>query len=176
MLPPRGSPARRTLNLTLAALIVVAAFFQVSRLLQPDVLPVDDFVEYWSAARLWIGGGNPYDPQQLKALQDEVRTPDENEPPLLMYNPPYTLPLLWPFAGFSYPIGRLLWLLVQLGILLACVTLVWGMYDGPPGKRWVALMVPLVFVPTYMNLGIGQSSAFFTPRCRRLPMVRATQA
>ena len=34
--------------------------------------PIDDFAEYWAAARLHLTGGNPYSPKQMMAMQKSI--------------------------------------------------------------------------------------------------------
>jgi hypothetical protein len=49
---------------------------------------VNDFIEYWAAAKLLLSGGNPYSTEQLLQLQRTVGW-SKNEA-LLMWNPPGT--------------------------------------------------------------------------------------
>jgi len=51
---------------------------------------VRDFVEYWSASRLLLNGGNPYAPDELLQLQRSVGWGSGTA--LIMWNPPWTLP------------------------------------------------------------------------------------
>ena len=90
--------------------------FSIWKLLSTPALlanmPVDDFVQYWSAGRLQLQGRNPYSPELLLQVQRAAgRTGDR---PLMMWNPPWTLFFVMPFAAVSHPVARLLWLLLAL--------------------------------------------------------------
>src|SRR5204863_239149 len=106
--PPPSSetnPIVRQLLVTLGAIIVIAMLLlQVSRLLEPGVLPIDDFAEYWAAGKLNLSGGNPYDADRLTALQSPAGPPDD-EPAIIMWNPPPTLTFVMPFGVPDYPVA-----------------------------------------------------------------------
>lgn len=90
--------------------------------------PSGDFVEYWTAGQLLLGRANPYDPEALLLLQRAI---GRQEPrPLLMYNPPWVLPVTIPFALLPYAVGRLLWFSFHSVILLFCASLIWRLYAG----------------------------------------------
>jgi len=117
-------------------------------------LPPDDFVEYWAAGRLQLTGGNPYSPEQLFALQKSVGWTDDI--PIMMWNPPWTLPFVMPFGLFDYPIGRGLWFLLNLALMLLCIDSLWHFYGGPKPYRWLARIVSFLFLPTLVVLYLGQ--------------------
>ena len=86
-------------------------------------MPVDDFVQYWSAGRLQLQGRNAYSPELLSQVERTAgRTADG---PLMMWNPPWTLFFVMPFAAVSYPVGRLLWLLLALFSTVGCSDFLW---------------------------------------------------
>src|SRR5881227_1912195 len=76
-------------------------------------LPLFDFVEYWAAGRLLAEGRNPYDPEAIEQLERAVGT----EETVLMWNPPWALPLVLPFGMLDARLAHLLWLLVQFAAL-----------------------------------------------------------
>jgi len=117
-------------------------------------LPPDDFVEYWAAGRLQLTGENPYSPEQLFALQQSAGWTDDV--PLMMWNPPWTLSLVMPLALVDYAIGRGLWFLLNLALVLVCADWTWRFYGGPSRYRWLARLVSFTFLPTVVVLYVGQ--------------------
>jgi hypothetical protein len=146
---------RRRILLGIALVVLVAAFWRLApTALSTNRLSVDDFVEYWAAGRLNLTGGNPYAPGELLPLQQAAGLGGHE--PIMMWNPPWTLALVMPFAIFSYPVERLLWLLLNLGLLAASVTYIWWYYGGPRRQRWVALLVLVTYLPVLFVLRMGQ--------------------
>jgi len=125
-------------------------------LVAPNILQMDDYVEYWAAGRLNATNGNPYDPDQLAPLQFSVGRIDGV--PVMMWNPPWTLALVMPLSLLDYPLSRLLWFLFNLGILLLCADWIWAIYVRRPEKRWVAWLIALTFAPVLHVLKVGQIS------------------
>lgn len=118
----------------------------------------DDFIEYWAAARLQMKGGNPYDPSELLVEQQSAGWP--NNEALIMYNPPWTLPLLLPFGLVDYLYGRILWLFVSYLIILFAADWFWRFYGGPVRLRWVSWLVGFGFVPALAAIRGGQINPF----------------
>jgi len=139
------------LGLAVTAIVLVG---QGPRLLDPRVLGVADFVEYWSAARLNATGGNPYSPEQLLPLQQQAGWDEDR--PIPMWNPPWTLTLVTPLALLSFPVARLLWLGLHLAIMLCCADWLWRHYGGPRSHRWLAWAVAMSFCPTLIVMHMGQ--------------------
>ena len=69
-------------------------------------IPLYDFIEYWSASRVLVQGGNPYDSAELLAAQRGAGWVDPK--PIMMWNPPWTFPLLIPFSMLSFCLPRAL--------------------------------------------------------------------
>jgi hypothetical protein len=125
---------------------------------QPEFLRLDDFVEYWSAGKLMLQRGNPYDPSQMEALQREIgRTYDV---PVMMWNPPWTLALVMPFSLMAYPLSRTLWFLAAVFAVFLCADWLWRFYGGSERFRWVSWLVAFTFGPPLHGLKAGQISPF----------------
>lgn len=143
--------------LSFAALAAVAALlaWQVGRLLDdPTVWPPDDFVEYWAAGRLALTGGDPYAPEQLLPLEQGAgRATDEA---VMMWNPPWTLPVVMPIGALPARVAQLTWLLVGLAAVGLSAAALWSVYGGPAGRWWVAVAVAFTFLPTLIVLAAGQ--------------------
>ncbi len=108
-------------------------------------LQYDDYVEYWAAGRLNLSGGNPYDPSQLEPLQ--LETGRYFGVPVIMWNPPWMLLLAMPFSIFTYPVSRILWLLIFVIIMIVSIDLTWAVYDGSPKLKWIGWLLGFTFLP-----------------------------
>ncbi|MFC2029555.1 glycosyltransferase family 87 protein [Chloroflexota bacterium] len=115
-----------------------------------------DFVQYWSAARLLVGGGNPYDPATLFSMEQSVGWPQPE--PLLMWNPPYVLALVLPVAYLPFNLATLAWLSLQFGLILGSGVLLWRYFAPDDGRYWIGLLAGLAFVPALFSLRLGQIS------------------
>lgn len=118
-------------------------------------LPLYDFVEYWAAGRLTLQGENPYDIDRMEQLQREAGRTDEG---ILMWNPPWTLPLVLPLAIFDVHVAHLVWLALHLFVLGFCADRLWLLYGGGKDCRWVSWVVALTFLPSYFAVTAGQIS------------------
>lgn len=120
----------------LAFLLLVAA----------DVLTIPsdhtgtDFVSFWTAAKLIISGGSPYDEAAHFALQ-------EGSHYAFLYPPPFLFPIL-PFGYLPYGVALTLWAL--LGIAVVAVL----------ARRFSPSIWPvLAFPPLLVNAAHGQNGA-----------------
>lgn len=97
----------------------------------------DDFVAYWSAARLLAMGENPYDPVALRDLQRQTR-PDRGQEygrAFASWNPPWLLAILLPFGLLPFDIAVHLWVLCNIGLIAAASVLTWQMLTGPSDRQ-----------------------------------------
>jgi hypothetical protein len=120
-------------------------------------LGYEDYLAFWSAGRLIDQGQDPYSPAVLLEIQQEVGW--SADWPIIMFNPPWLLPLVMPFGLLPFGISQLLWLAAHLALLLVAVDLTWRLYGGPPAYRWAAWILALSFVPTLLVLKMGQLGA-----------------
>lgn len=155
---PRFNITRRKALLILAsAVIVVVGVLQFAKLAEDrTLLRPYDFVEYWTTGRLLLDGANPYDPDRLVPMQKAMH--DGVAKAVMMWNPPWTLALVVPFASLPWRLAQFLWLAVQMGALLVSADLLWRMYGGPLRYRWVAFAIALTFAPSLFLLLMGQIS------------------
>jgi Glycosyltransferase family 87 len=153
----RASIKRQIILVVLAVVaIVVVGVPQVERLAaNREVLKPYDFVQYWSAGRQVLDGRNPYDPDELFALQ---RSMYDVRKTVMMWNPPWALPLTLPFAALHWRLAQLLWFVMQLTAVLLSADLLWRIYGGAERYRWVSWLVALTFAPTMFLLLLGQIS------------------
>ncbi len=136
--------------------MVPVLIWRVLGMAEMEFLPIDDFVEYWSASQLLLAGKNPYSASELMALQKSIGY--TKDVPVIMYNPPWTLAFVLPMGLFSYAISRLLWILISLGLIFLVSHWMWDYYHGPKQNRWVGLAISISFFPTIHTLREGQIS------------------
>jgi hypothetical protein len=152
-----SSPTRRAGLLGLGLLAALALLLVQQS--QPGQgltsLPLYDFVEYWSAGRLLLEGDNPYDVTRIEQIQRQVGHTDE---PIMMWNPPWAMPLVVPLGLFSIRTAHLLWLLGHLLLLVGCADVLWRHYGGSRDSRIVGWLLALGFLPCVMALVAGQIS------------------
>jgi hypothetical protein len=116
-------------------------------------LPLHDFVEYWAAGRLNVHGENPYDPQRVHQLEREAGRASEG---ILMWNPPWTLPLVMPLGLLDCRTAHLLWLCLQFAVIAWCADSLWRLYGGSANQRGLSWLLAFTFLPTLFSLTAGQ--------------------
>jgi hypothetical protein len=115
-----------------------------------------DFIEYWAAAQLLLQGQNPYDPAALLAVEREVGWPADE--PLLMWNPPWTLTVVLPFALLPFRGATVAWVLVQLALVLGSGILLWRYFAPADRRSWLGPLLAVAFAPCLFALHMGQIS------------------
>src|SRR5437764_6068519 len=108
---------RICLGITLLALIAGVALARPQR----------DFIEYWTAAHLFVTGQNCYSLPDVLHFQQVLGWPDPL--PLIPLNQPWLLPLVAPM-GFarSYAISWAVWSLIMAGALALSSVLLMQLY------------------------------------------------
>ena len=125
-------------------------------LTDPAVWPPDDFVEYWAAGRLALAGQNPYDPDLLLPLEREAGR--ETAEAVMMWNPPWVLPVVMSVGSLPPRVAQLVWFVTNLVAVGLAADLLGRVYGIPGGRRWLTWAVAFTFVPTYLMLQAGQIS------------------
>ena len=74
----------------------------------------------------------------------------------MMWNPPWTLALVMLFGMLNYSPARVLWLLLNLGLILVVAGALWKIYGGAASARWLPIVVTAAFFPAFLTLGMGQ--------------------
>ena len=147
----------RTIGLPLVAGVVAAIVGvpQFQRLADDrSLLKAYDFVQYYSAGSLLLERNDPYDPDLLWPIQRSIY--DGVDKTIMMWNPPWALPLTLPFAALPWRIAQFLWIGLQLAAVLISADLLWRMFGGDPHYRWAAWLIALTFAPTLFLLMMGQ--------------------
>ncbi len=142
----------RRIGLFIVVLAVALLIF-VMQLGNSIALPLHDFVEYWAAGRLIVHGENPYDPERIEQLELDAGRTSEG---ILMWNPPWTLPLVMPLGLLDCRTAHLLWLALLCVVVAWCADALWRLYGGPLAQRWIAWLLAFTFLPTLFVLKAGQ--------------------
>ncbi|MBY0458254.1 MAG: hypothetical protein K2V38_13015, partial [Gemmataceae bacterium] len=100
-----------------------------------------DFLEYWSAGRVNLRGGNPYHPDEL--LREQRHADPARADAVMMWNPPPALALYMPLGAVEPRRSTLLWLGLQVAAVLVACGLLWRRYA--PAGAWVGLVVGASF-------------------------------
>ncbi len=106
------------------AIVVVATGEQVRQLHDDtNLLRPVDYMEYWSAGRATLAGQNPYDGEVLYSHQRQIG--NESGAALMMWNPPWTLPLTMAIGTIPWRLGQLVWFALNMAAVLASPAIAW---------------------------------------------------
>ncbi len=139
-------------------LFVIPMFQAINIFMNPGWLLEDDFLDYWAAGRLNLDGDNPYDPTNLQSIQNNI-IPSESGP-IMMWNPPWFLPIAMVFGSLTYPIARFLWFLLTIAVLCISVFSLWQLNGGTKDTRLISLVIGFTFLPVFYCIIKGQVSMF----------------
>ena len=113
-----------------------------------------DFITYWASSQQLIHHSNPYDKDNLLQLEDSAGFP-RGMPFMVMRNPPFALPLIFPLGFFSEKSAAGLWSLLLLGSLVTSMRIVWIMHSRPDNYLH---FLGYTFAATLSCLAAGQMS------------------
>lgn len=114
----------------------------------------EDFIAYWSAARLALQGGNPYDPSALLAVEQTVGW--SKTEPWRVWNPPWTLAWLLPLAFLPFGLATLIWISLQVALILGSGIALWHYFAPGDRRYWIGLALAATFGPALYSVGVGQ--------------------
>lgn len=115
---------------------------------------INDFIEYWTATKLLLNGGNPYSSSELLASQAALGWSQSEA--LMMWNPPWTFFFTLPFGLFDYQTAQFAWFLSHTLIIFVGAKSLWNIYGGEAEKSRYAALAVISFAPTYFALLLGQ--------------------
>ncbi len=119
------------------------------------------FIEYWSAFRLFFGQSNPYEPERMLVLQNQPGWTAQN--PLMIWNPPWLLLILWAFLCRDFSTAASIWLAVNTIFVFLIVLFSLDLlksYRITCSKQLLSILRTLSFLPLCESLKIGQLVAF----------------
>lgn len=111
-----------------------------------------DFISYWSSARLMVMHANPYDPARVMALENQAGGHFSGA--FLMRNPPWALFLVLPLGWLPAPVAAVLWSLAVTAVGLISIRLL-----QPAGMKTIPLNA-FFFGPLIACVASGQSATF----------------
>ncbi len=141
------------LLLTAAALVgaTLVVWLTARGLAGAGVPYMNDFVAYWAVGRLLLEGGNPYDVEAILELQRTIGSRFIEAG--VVRNPPWTLPLLIPFASLGFASGWYAWMLSQVALVGGCAVALWRLFGGR-ARPAVAIGLTFAFPPAlFVALG-----------------------
>jgi hypothetical protein len=148
---------RSTKPLFLLAIVIasLSASFVYLKRLNPWFL--FDFIEYWSAGLVLLAGQNPYDPAaMLTAQQTAGWQPAEA---LMMWNPPWVMPMVIPLAWLDYASSRTAWFFVQVAVMVTSAVFTWKIYAGErKSGRSITIAAGILTGAVFWMLFYGQIS------------------
>jgi len=150
---------RSILTFGVLVIVVILAGDQLRNLYDDtNLLRPYDYMEYWSAGRATLRGQNPYDGDVLYPLQQEMGT--RYNDPVMMWNPPWTLPAAMLVGAVPWRMGQLIWLALNFFAMMGSALMLWRLYGGIGRFVWVAGVVTCLYAPTPFLLLLGQISGF----------------
>jgi hypothetical protein len=89
--------------------------------------PLQDFIEYWTAAHLFLTHQNPYSISEMMELQKPLGWAEPL--PLMFLDPPWVLPFVLPVAFLSsYSLAWSMWILTITASLVFCSRILLNIY------------------------------------------------
>lgn len=117
-----------------------------------------DFIAYWSATRLILEGGNPYNWAALYEVEKGLGWPEEH--PWLVMNPPWLGIVLAPLGLLSFREAVFLWLLGNILVMALATYFLWQVFAVEANGRflWAAMAAAFLFPQTLSAIFSGQVS------------------
>jgi len=139
-------------NLSTAALIIfVCVLLFLAAYMAGSALAVQDLAQYWSAAHLVKT--DPYS-FELVAQFEHAQGIHNDNPPLVLKNPPWAIPFFLPLGLFSYRVSFAFWTLFSVLVFIGCTHAIWR--EMRPHTVPTPLYLTLLFGPAIVQLMLGQ--------------------
>ncbi len=152
---PHSDYADFAIALTSGLILAITAIFFISVLFSGKIAGSRDFVSYWSTGVQLRHHADPYNWDQMMALEHAAHLDAKGV--LFMRNPPWSLPLAYPLGFLELRIGAFIWNIILLGCLLTSVHLVRVMHGSPNNYvHWLGV----AFTPAIICLIMGQTGLF----------------
>lgn len=120
-----------------------------------------DFSTVYAAARCWMHGENPYNPEALKKeLHEAGATPrleyqQDLNPSVYLVT---AMPLVAAVAWVRWPAANIMWCLLSLGVFAASLIVILRHAKLSKTSKWIFGSIALAFSPTYVGLLRGNPS------------------
>ena len=116
-----------------------------------------DFIGYWSAAKVFLNGGNPYASSELYKIQHSL---GRTKSALEFWNPPWAFCLFLPFSILNFWTARIVWVCFEAILLLKSVHWLWRAMGGRQSEWLIAFLAMVLYVPTIQTLLFAQVTPF----------------
>lgn len=137
----------------LALALIILFIFAVP--LAGNLAASRDFVSYWATGRRLVLHADPYDSNSVATLEQAAGL--KFRVALVMRNPPWALPLVYPLGFLGLRLAATLWTLLLLASLLVCVRMLHQLHGSPSSHiHWLGF----AFTPATICLTMGQASLF----------------
>jgi hypothetical protein len=140
----RREAAQRQWLRYLPALAVALMLFRFRVRIFIAPLPLNDFLFYWTGAKLFLAHADPYSMTAMTVMERSLGW--THEPVALLY-PPWVLPLIAGFGMFPFHAVHAGWRLICMVIEAASVLALWRYFGGSRRSAWIALAVLATFLP-----------------------------
>lgn len=121
-----------------------------------QLVSASDFIQYWSAIRVLIAGGNPYDPSAMLQIQHHVSP--TGVIPIMCWNPPWVLLFLLPVLVLPFWQAEIGWQILSVLALCALGLHIGRLYQRAHQPLFTALglvtFFPLVSNFQFCQLGV----------------------
>ena len=121
-----------------------------------------DFLAYWSAAHLFVSGGNPYDQNEMRFVEQSVSADTINLGDIVInaWNPPWLILIFAPLGALHYLTAFSVWIFCNTVLIGLVLLLSWQMCTYAKDSRGIlAIFVAgFLFGTTISYLAIGQIS------------------
>lgn len=139
------------LRAAFAILIIGGQVYLFSVFLRRADITTSDWPTYYSLARVWNRGENPYD-LQAQCAEMSKTIGDKCFP---LAHPPILLPLLSPIAEETFDASFWRWLAILASVLTACFCFMWLLTENTFGSAQ-----SLIFYPTVLSIFFANDTVF----------------
>lgn len=119
-----------------------------------------DFLAYWSAAHLFVHGGNPYNQAEMSSLEYLIDSERFSVSTGLIsaWNPPWLILILLPIGLLPYDIAIPTWIFFNTFLIGMALIITWKLCMGDQKSRGILFiyLAGFLFVETLSYLAIGQ--------------------
>jgi hypothetical protein len=123
----------------------------------------NDFLAYWSAARLFVTGGHPYDHSSLVATEQYAKPEliSQGDVFLNTWNPPWLILMFVPLGALPFPIAANVWIFFNTVLIGIALIVSWQMSSSGEQSRGILIVfvVSYLFGVTIAYIAIGQITA-----------------
>lgn len=143
------------------SLIVSTIIYSLAQFIPNGVFTSLDYIEYYSAFKLFISEKNPYDALELLKIQQSLGR--DAPKPLMMWNPPWLLLLMAPVLFFPFVLSNLAWLVTNVVLVVLALHLYCIADDRRlPENKALLFSAIFIFFPFVNCLLMGQIACLLT--------------